>query len=158
MRKHPRAFNKLFTSMIAAGEAGGILDIILQRLSTYIEKVVRLQAQVRSALIYPVTVLVIAFGVVYIILWKVIPVFAQLFAGLGAELPYLTRRHRAASTSSAATALDHLGLWLLYVAIRRYHKTERAGGSSTASSSSCRSSACWCARSPWRASAARCRP
>ncbi len=91
MRKHPKAFDDLFVNMIAAGEAGGILDIILQRLSTYIEKAVKLKSQVKSALIYPVAVIVIAAGVVYIILWKVIPVFAQLFAGLGGEMPFLTR-------------------------------------------------------------------
>src|SRR4029450_6744335 len=73
MRKHPKAFDHLYVNMIAAGEAGGILDVILQRLSTYIEKVVRLKNQVKSALIYPVAVIVIATGVVYIILWKVIP-------------------------------------------------------------------------------------
>src|SRR5690606_23761844 len=91
MRKHPKAFNNLYVSMIQAGEAGGILDVILQRLALYIEKVVRLQSQVKSALVYPVSVLLIAAGVVYIILWKVIPVFSQLFAGLGGELPWLTQ-------------------------------------------------------------------
>jgi len=91
MRKHPKAFDDLYTNMIAAGEAGGILDIILQRLSTYIEKNVKLKSQVKSALIYPAAVIFIAVGVVWIILWKVIPVFAQLFAGLGSELPLPTR-------------------------------------------------------------------
>src|SRR6185436_8989840 len=91
MRKHPKAFDSLYTNMIAAGEAGGILDIILQRLSTYIEKNVKLKSQVKSALIYPAAVIMIAVGVVWIILWKVIPVFAQLFAGLGSELPLPTR-------------------------------------------------------------------
>jgi len=125
MRKHPKAFNNLYTSMIAAGEAGGILDIILQRLAVYIEKVVRLQSQVKSAMIYPITVLVIAAGVVFIILWKVIPVFAQLFAGLGAELPYLTRTVVAASNFVGRFGVFVLfGLFLIYLAIRRYHKTE----------------------------------
>jgi len=91
MRKHPKAFDALYTNMIAAGEAGGILDIILQRLSTYIEKAVKLKSQVKSALIYPAAVITIAIGVVWVILWKVIPVFAQLFAGLGSELPLPTR-------------------------------------------------------------------
>ncbi len=91
MRKHPKAFDALYVNMIAAGEAGGILDIILQRLSTYIEKSVKLKSQVKSALIYPAAVITIAIGVVWIILWKVIPVFAQLFAGLGSELPLPTR-------------------------------------------------------------------
>jgi len=126
MRKHPKAFNKLYVSMIAAGEAGGILDIILQRLATYIEKVVRLNSQVRSALMYPVTIIIIAIGVVMLILWKVIPVFAQLFAGLGGELPFLTRVVVASSNF-----LGRYIIWvvlvaiLLWMAFRRWYKTER---------------------------------
>jgi type IV pilus assembly protein PilC len=91
MRKHPKTFDPLFTNMIAAGEAGGILDTILKRLATYIEKNVKLKSQVKSAMIYPVAVIVIAAVVVTVILWKVIPTFASLFAGLGAELPLPTR-------------------------------------------------------------------
>jgi len=91
MKKHPKVFDPLFTNMIAAGEAGGILDTILKRLATYIEKAVKLQGQVKSAMIYPVAVIVIATLVVGVILWKVIPTFANLFAGLGAELPLPTR-------------------------------------------------------------------
>jgi type IV pilus assembly protein PilC len=91
MRKHPKTFDPLFTNMIAAGEAGGILDTILKRLATYIEKAVKLAGQVKSAMIYPIAVIVIAGGVVGVILWKVIPTFAQLFSGLGADLPLPTR-------------------------------------------------------------------
>jgi type IV pilus assembly protein PilC len=91
MRKHPKTFDALFTNMIAAGEAGGILDTILKRLATYIEKAVKLAGQVKSAMIYPVAVVVIAGSVVGLILWKVIPTFAVLFAGLGADLPLATR-------------------------------------------------------------------
>ncbi|MBP1643345.1 MAG: epsF 2 [Acidobacteria bacterium] len=125
MRKHPKAFNNLYVSMIAAGEAGGILDVILQRLAVYIEKIVRLQSQVRSALAYPVTVLLIAAGVVFIILWKVIPVFAQLFAGLGGELPFLTRVVVNASNFVGRFWWVVIGgLVLISVAVKRYHKTE----------------------------------
>ena len=91
MQKHPKTFDPLFTNMIAAGEAGGILDTILKRLAVYIEKAVKLQSQVKSAMVYPVAVVVIAAVVVGLILWKVIPTFASLFAGLGADLPLPTR-------------------------------------------------------------------
>src|SRR6058998_1648513 len=91
MRKHPKIFNDLYTNMVAAGESGGILDTILQRLAQYIEKAVKLRAAVRSAMIYPVAVITIAIGVVVVILWKVIPTFAMLFQGLGATLPLPTR-------------------------------------------------------------------
>jgi type IV pilus assembly protein PilC len=91
MRKHPKAFDDLFTNMIAAGEAGGILDTILKRLATYIEKAVKLRSQVKGAMVYPVAVLSIAGLVIAVILWKVIPTFAAMFEGLGADLPLPTR-------------------------------------------------------------------
>ena len=126
MRRHPKAFDNLFCSMIAAGEAGGILDVILRRLATYIEKAVRLRSQVKSALLYPAAVVIIAVAVVYIILWKVIPVFAQLFAGLGAQLPYLTRMVVAASNFIGNYSIwIFLGIFLLAIAINRWHKTYR---------------------------------
>jgi len=91
MRRYPKTFDPLFTNMIAAGEAGGILDTILKRLAVYIEKAVKLKGQVQSAMIYQIAVIVIAGLVVGVILWKVIPTFAAMFEGLGAELPLPTR-------------------------------------------------------------------
>lgn len=91
MRQFPKVFDALYVNMVEAGETGGILDTILQRLSTYIEKNVKLQRAVKSAMVYPVGVLSIAGGVIILLLWKVVPIFATLFAGLGAELPLPTK-------------------------------------------------------------------
>jgi type IV pilus assembly protein PilC len=91
MKRHPAVFDSLYGNMIAAGETGGILDTILERLAVYIEKAVKLKGQITSAMVYPVAVLTIATVVVGVILWKVIPTFAALFTGLGAELPLPTR-------------------------------------------------------------------
>jgi type IV pilus assembly protein PilC len=124
MRKHPKVFNDLYTNMVAAGEAGGILDTILQRLATYIEKAVKLNSQVKSAMIYPVAVISIACIVVAIILWKVIPVFAALFKGLGAELPMPTRVVIALSNFIADFWWLVTGIVVVSViAVRRYHGT-----------------------------------
>ena len=90
MQKRPYAFDTLFTNMIAAGEAGGILDTILQRLSTFIEKQAKLVSQVRSAMIYPIAVMSIATIVVIVIMVKVVPTFTDLFRGLNATLPFTT--------------------------------------------------------------------
>jgi len=91
MRSSPKAFDALYVNMVEAGETGGILDTILQRLSTYIEKNVKLQRAVKSALVYPVGVLTVAGGVITLLLWKVVPIFATLFAGLGVDLPLPTK-------------------------------------------------------------------
>ena len=124
MGKQPKAFDNLYVNMIAAGEAGGILDVILQRLSTYIEKSVRLKSQVKSALIYPVSVIVIACMVVWVILRFVIPVFGQLFAGVGSEMPALTRYVIAASNIVQNYSIFiALVIGALIFALRRYYKT-----------------------------------
>lgn len=126
MGKHPAAFDDLYVAMVAAGEAGGILDIILQRLSVYLEKVYKLKNQIKTALIYPTMVVVIAIAVVYVILWKVIPVFTQLYAGFGTELPFLTRIIVSASNFVGRFGiLLILGLIFAYFAIRAWHKTHR---------------------------------
>jgi type IV pilus assembly protein PilC len=125
MKKYPKTFDHLFTNMVAAGEAGGILDTILKRLATYIEKAVKLKGQVKSAMIYPIAVIVIAALVVGVILWKVIPTFAQLFAGLGAELPLPTRVVIWMSESLVSYFPIFIGsAAILAWAFRSYYKTE----------------------------------
>jgi type IV pilus assembly protein PilC len=91
MKQYPKVFDPLYSNMVEAGETGGILDTILQRLSSYIEKNVKLKAAVKSALIYPIGVISIAGAVIVLLLWKVVPIFATLFAGLGVDLPLPTK-------------------------------------------------------------------
>src|SRR6202158_3999960 len=91
MRQYDKVFDALYVNLVEAGETGGILDTILQRLSAYIEKNVKLKRAVRSALVYPVAVISVAGSVITLMLWKVVPIFATLFAGLGVTLPLPTR-------------------------------------------------------------------
>ena len=91
MRQYPKVFDDLTTNMVEAGETGGILDVIPQRLATYVEKAVKLKTAVKSALIYPVSVITIAVLVVGALLKFVVPIFEKLFAGLGVDLPLPTR-------------------------------------------------------------------
>ncbi len=125
MKKHPKVFDDLYTNLIAAGEAGGILDVIMQRLSIYIEKAYKLKASFKSAMTYPVTVITIAVLIVALILWKVIPAFASMFAGLGAELPLPTK-----IVISMSHFVVNFGGWiilffiLLFMGIRKFYQTE----------------------------------
>ena len=91
MRQHEKVFDALYVNLVEAGETGGILDTILQRLSSYIEKDVKLKRAVKSALVYPIAVISVAALVITLLLWKVVPIFATLFAGLGVALPLPTR-------------------------------------------------------------------
>jgi type IV pilus assembly protein PilC len=125
MRQHPRVFDDLYTNMIAAGEAGGILDTILQRLSSYIEKAVKLKRAVKSAMVYPVVVLTIAIGVIILILWKVVPIFSTLFASMSVALPLPTRIVIAGS--------NFVGRYIIFIipafvalgyAFKRYYSTK----------------------------------
>ncbi|HEX9137926.1 MAG TPA: type II secretion system F family protein [Nitrospirota bacterium] len=125
MKNQPKVFDDLYTNMIAAGETGGILDTILQRLSTYIEKNVKLKRAVRSALIYPCSILAIAMGVVTLILVYVVPTFMTLFAGLGVPLPAPTQ-----VVISMSHFMTRYGLFILFglgvfaVAFRSYYSTQ----------------------------------
>jgi len=90
-RKFPNVFDDLYCNLVASGEQSGSLDVMLRRLAEYLEKIVKLRAQVRQAMIYPTAVLTFAVVVVIFMLWKVIPVFASIFLELGAQLPLLTQ-------------------------------------------------------------------
>lgn len=124
LRQYPKIFDALYTNMVEAGETGGILDTILQRLSGYIEKAVKLKRAVQSALIYPVAVIVIAGGVIFLLLWQVVPIFGTLFAGLGVELPLPTKIVINLSRAVGTFALPMIfgggaGLW----GLKKYYET-----------------------------------
>jgi len=124
MKKHPRVFNDLYTSMVQAGEASGNLDTILLRLSQYIENMTKLVGKVKSAMAYPIAVLLIAFALTGVILWKVVPVFADMFSQLGAELPLPTQLVVGASDFMVANIVFIIiGLVALVFAFRSYYAT-----------------------------------
>jgi type IV pilus assembly protein PilC len=124
LREYPKMFDDLYTNMVEAGEAGGILDGVLQRLSTHIEKAVKLRRAVKSALIYPTAVVLIAGGVIFLLLWKVVPIFATLFAGLEVALPLPTRMVIGFSNAIASFALPILILVALAAyALKFYYST-----------------------------------
>jgi type IV pilus assembly protein PilC len=124
LRLYPKIFDPLYCNMVEAGETGGILDTILQRLSGYIEKAVKLARAVKSALIYPVAVIVIAGGVITLLLWKVVPIFATLFAGLGVDLPLPTRIVIGLSNGVATFALPMIIVGIAGVfGFRKYYET-----------------------------------
>src|SRR3970282_1807919 len=115
LRQVENVFDQLYVNMIEAGETGGILDTILQRLATYIEKSVKLKRAVKSALVYPVSVLLVAAGVIVLLLWKVVPIFATLFVGLGVDLPLPTRT--VINISNFIGSIFGLLIFLLFVGI-----------------------------------------
>lgn len=126
MARYPSTFDALYTNMIAAGEAGGVLDSILKRLAAYIEATVRIRARVKSALTYPLAVVAISAIVVGAILWKVVPTFTSLFEGLGAVLPLPTRVVIAASDWLVVAApLLLLGGAACALVMRRFYGTPR---------------------------------
>ena len=151
MRQYPKIFDDLSTNMIEAGETGGILDIILQRLAHYVEKAVKLRAAVKSALIYPVSVISIAILVVGALLKYVVPIFANLFAGLGVALPLPTRVVMGLSAFVASSGgSSSWAWWLWFLASSRFARIPKGATTWTTDCSRCRSLACCCARSRWR--------
>ena len=122
--KHPRVFSDLFTNMVAAGEAGGILDNILTRLAVYLEKADALQRKVKGALLYPSIVLFVAVGACIFMLVGVIPVFAKMFADFGGELPGPTRMVMGMSAFMRSYWwVLVLGLGAIVLGIRQYRNT-----------------------------------
>lgn len=126
LKKYPKVFNELFINMVAAGEAGGILDIILNRLSSYMEKMAKLKRQVKGAMTYPIITLAVAAIVVTIILYFVIPVFSKMFADFGSTLPAPTLLVIAMSEFTISNIGYILGaIFGLGFIIKRIYATER---------------------------------
>ena len=126
LKRFPKYFDDLFVNMIAAGEAGGILDAILRRLAGYMEKARKLKAQVKGAMTYPVVTLIIAIIVLGIILVFVIPVFQEMFSDLGGELPVPTQIVvRISEMVKSKILYIIIGLGLLGFALKKFYATEK---------------------------------
>lgn len=127
LKKHPKVYDNLYVNMVAAGEAGGILDTILQRLATYMEKLSKIKKQIKSAMIYPSVILFVAVAVVALLMVVVVPMLAEMFASMGQLLPLPTRIVIAFSNflkswGGIAIALSCVGLFL---GLKQFRKTEK---------------------------------
>ena len=130
LRRHPRTFDDLFTNLVEVGEAGGILDVVLQRLSAYIEKAAALKRKVKAAMVYPSAIIGVAIMVVIFMLTFVIPTFAQMFKDLGADLPLPTKVVLWLSTFVRTYILLIIAAMIgCVLALRSYYRTE--GGRAT---------------------------
>jgi len=126
LKKFPNEFDDLFVNMIAAGEAGGILDTILRRLSAYMEKAARLKSKVKGAMTYPIVTLIIAGAVLAVILVFVIPVFEEMFADMGGQLPAFTQMVVKVSDFTKKNVIYIVvGLILFIFAFKKFHSTEK---------------------------------
>lgn len=126
LRKHPKVFDSLYANMVEAGEAGGVLDTILQRLAAYMEKAAALKKQVKSAMVYPASIMGVAIVVVMFLLIWVIPTFGGMFAEFGATLPAPTRIVMSASDYAKAYLLYVIVVAVIVVvAFKRYYATEK---------------------------------
>jgi len=125
-RKYPKVFNDLFTNMLQVGESGGVLDVVLQRLSVYIEKAAKLKSKVKGAMVYPITIISVAVLVIVFMMIFVIPTFAKMFEGMGAELPLPTAIVMWLSEFTQKYILVMVGVaaGVIY-AIKRYYNTEQ---------------------------------
>jgi type IV pilus assembly protein PilC len=125
-RKFPRVFDDLYCNLIGSGEQSGSLDIMLRRIADYEEKIIKLRAQVRQAMIYPIAILVFSVVVVIFMMWKVIPIFANIFKELNAKLPLLTQITMGVSDFVAANILFiFLGFIAILLAFRFYRRTNQ---------------------------------
>jgi len=126
LKKHPRVFDELFVNLVAAGESGGILDVVLNRLSNYMEKAMKLKSRVKSAMTYPAIVLVVAVAVVALLLVYVIPVFKKLFENMGGQLPGPTQFLINVSEFTQSYFLFMICFLAVFVYLfRRYYRTEK---------------------------------
>ena len=126
LKKYPKQFDDLFVNMVSAGEAGGILDTILRRLSAYMEKAAKLKSQVKGAMTYPIVTMIIAVAVVAVILVFVIPVFQEMFADMGGALPPITQI--VVGMSEFVKSKIHwivIGIVIFIFAFKKYYKTEK---------------------------------
>jgi type IV pilus assembly protein PilC len=126
-RKFPKVFDDLYCNLITSGEQSGSLDIMLQRLAEYIEKVVKLRAQVKQAMVYPSVIISFAILVAIFLLWKVIPVFAQIFKDMDAKLPFLTLGIIKLSDFVAKYILHVFAGIVVFIFLFRYYRRTRQG-------------------------------
>ncbi len=125
LRRHPKVFTELYVNMVAAGEAGGILDVILMRLAVFLEKNDALARKIKGAMVYPAVMLIVVVLCTTILLWKVVPVFSQMFTGAGLELPLPTRVVMGISNFLQSYMwLLVLAVIAMVIAIRQYYKTD----------------------------------
>ncbi len=125
LRRQPKVFDNLYVNMVESGETGGALDVILLRLATYLEKMEVLMRKIKGAMIYPVIISLVAAGAISVMLLFVIPIFAQMFEGVGAELPAMTQVVIGMSNLLKVWAVPGIIIIIaLFTILRRWHKTE----------------------------------
>ena len=117
LAQHPKVFDRFFVSMVKAGEAGGVLELVLSRLGEFMEKAERLKSKIKGAMVYPVVVLIIAAGILIFMMVKIVPEFAQIFQDMlgTSELPGLTRFVMSVSSTIVKKGLYVLGAVIVYV-------------------------------------------